>query len=272
MKPPYFWNEVVMLYFFGKDKTMNLYQKEKILPYLANQDLPIFPFNTITSTNTYAKQLLQENQQPPFLVISSEQTAGRGRGDHSFYSPQNGFYYTLVVSPSLYQDLGLVTIASAVSLQQAIQQDTSISCGIKWVNDLYFEQKKVAGILCEAYRNSKQELQAIIIGIGVNLDIHYFPEEIQEIAGSLGLASLDKNQLAAHLTNQLLHWLQQEKSVLLEEYHDHCIVLGKEVSFLWNGEEITGIAKKINDEGNLIVDSNQTQYTLHSGEISLKKW
>ena len=247
--------------------------KEDILSYLPCCGINIQTFPVIDSTNTYARKLLSEGLKPPLLLCADEQTAGRGRRGNSFYSPLSGLYYTLVIQPKdIYEAISRMTIAAAVSTRYAIEKTTCISCDIKWVNDLYLNNRKIGGILCEAPRNGHNELQGIIIGIGINIDQKVFPEELKFKAGSLNCPDLDRNKLAAELTKQLLYWAEHLGSEeLLQEYKKHSFLLGKEVSFVLNGTEHTGIASDINNEGNLIVHGDST-WILSSGEVSLKSW
>ena len=248
--------------------------KSEILKHFTAPVSDVIVYSKTDSTNTRARAFLSEGKQPPFLVISEEQTAGRGRHGNSFFSPQSGLYYTLVIQPKKEETaLAKTTIAAAVSLQEAILETTGINCDIKWVNDLYLNGKKIAGILCEAPRNKENKLQGIIVGIGVNIAQREFPEELKDKAGSLNLPDLDRNILTAILTRRLLYWCDHlNDSELINVYKKHSFLLGKEVSFIQNGETITGTAVDINEDGNLIVDSGQQQYVLSSGEVSITSW
>ena len=163
-------------------------------------------------------------------------------------------------------------IAAAVSLQAAIQEVCGKCCDIKWVNDLYYKGKKTAGILCEAPHQQEGKPPVIIIGIGVNIAQKEFPEELKEKAGSLECENLDRNLLAAALTEHLLAWLSHPRDPrLLEAYKAHSFLLGRQVSFEINGVLHTGIARDISAEGNLIVEGEET-HVLSSGEVSLAAW
>ena len=252
---------------------MNRITEENIRAHLRRQDIDITVFPVTDSTNTRARDMLKDGRKPPFLVIAEEQTAGRGRRGNSFFSPVSGLYYTLVIDP---EDKGTATekttIAAAVSVRDAILQTAGIDCDIKWVNDLYLEGKKVCGILCEAPRDRNNQLQGIIIGIGVNIARDDFPEELKDKAGSLGRPDLDRNILAAELTNLLLDYSDDPGNpAILESYKKHSFLLGKEVSFVINGETHTGTASDINESGNLVVRGERT-WILSSGEVSLTSW
>ena len=246
----------------------------KISACLESSGMNVFTFESIGSTNTKARELLEENPAFPFLITADEQTAGRGRRGNSFYSPAGGFYYTLVIKPENEQAvIEKATIAAAVSLVEAIREISGIECGIKWVNDLYFNNRKIAGILCEAPRRSDGSLSGIIIGIGVNLAEQSFPEELQNKAGSLGLPDADKNLLAARLSQRLLYWCGNiESSELIDLYRKYSVLLGKEVAFLHEGGIVSGTAVNINESGNLVVRTKGKEYILSSGEVSLLSW
>lgn len=251
-------------------KKMN---KNDILRLLKSPVSDVTVYTVTDSTNTRAREMLQEGKQAPFLVVSEEQNAGRGRHGNSFFSPDSGLYYTLVIQP---EDLDLAiqktTLAAAVSLYEAILSTTGIECGIKWVNDLYLGGRKIAGILCEAPRSKDNEVMGIIIGIGINIAAKEFPEELKDKAGSLNRPDLDRSLLAAVLTDRLMHWTAKlDSPELIDAYRSHSFLIGKDVSFVQNGTEIAGTVTDINEEGNLVVNAGKT-YVLSSGEVSLKSW
>ena len=236
--------------------------------------LPVTVFREIDSTNTYAKQALTDGRTPPFLVIAEKQTAGRGRRGHSFFSPDSGLYYTLTVRPDNEAEaLVRTTIAAAAAVHKAILECTGIQTGIKWVNDLYLNRKKVCGILCEAPRRRDGSLAGIVIGIGINCSTSEFPEELKDIAGSLNRPDLDRNILAASITKHLMTYLNDLKNPeILDIYRSASILIGRPVSFIRDGAEVHGTAADINDNGELVVTTERGTEILSSGEISLTSW
>ena len=233
----------------------------------------VIAYTVIDSTNSRAREFLADGKQPPFLLVSEQQTAGRGRRGNSFFSPESGLYYTLVIRPDNTElAIQKTTLAAAVSACEAIEKTAGIACDIKWVNDLYLDGRKVAGILCEAPRSPQNEVMGIIIGIGINVSVREFPEELRDKAGSLNRPDLDLNQLTAVLTDRLTHWTDSlSDPELIREYRRRSFLIGKNVSFILNGQEIRGQVTGINEEGNLIIESDQT-YVLSSGEVSLSSW
>ncbi len=271
------------------------------MPQIKNGLKPtIYHFDTLSSTNDYARELLKGDKPLPAVILADHQTAGRGRRGRSFFSPEGGFYYTYVFRPepttadpsapqltttsqsapqltttnqSAADPTALVTIAAAVAAAEAVRIYTGIDVRIKWVNDLLLDHRKVGGILCEAVRLPSGTLNGIIIGIGINCLPQEFPAELAEIAGTLGLKEIDRSALAAVLTERLQCWLASPfQSTLIDRYRSLCSTLGRRVSFLRNGETVIGIAEDVNELGNLLVRAGSDLFTLNSGEISLLKW
>ncbi len=256
-----------------EDNMIKKMNKNDILRLLKSPVSDVTVYTVTDSTNTRAREMMLEGKKAPFLVASEEQTGGRGRHGNSFFSPDSGLYYTLVIQPeNLDLAIQKTTLAAAVSLYEAILETTGIACGIKWVNDLYLDGRKIAGILCEAPRSKNNEIMGIIIGIGINIAAKEFPEELKDKAGSLNRPDLDRSLLTAVLTDRLMHWTAKlDSPELIEAYRSHSFLIGKDVSFVQNGTEISGTVTDINDEGNLIVEADRT-YILSSGEVSLKSW
>ncbi|MDO4586189.1 MAG: hypothetical protein Q4C95_02720 [Planctomycetia bacterium] len=167
------------------------------------QETPLqkmFHFETISSTNDWAKKYIQENQQKikqgndkdlfPLLVIADQQTAGRGRGNHSWFSPSGALLISILTTWSQLnlsrRESSMLSLRTAVAVQKTIIRflDTaeknsvsslslsssqiepfSNSVRIKMPNDIYIAEKKIAGILIESPNE-----QAVIIGIGININ------------------------------------------------------------------------------------------------------
>ena len=114
-------------------------------------DWNIQTMESTTSTNDLAKIYANHNSTTPAIFISEEQTAGRGRLGRTFVSPsKTGLYISLCLFPTIaLEDLSLITCATAVACIETLEQLTGKSLNIKWVNDLFYQDKKVGGILTE---------------------------------------------------------------------------------------------------------------------------
>ena len=237
---------------------------------LLQEQLPVYVYSSLDSTNSEAKRLLVSGTRCPFLVAAEEQTDGRGRRGHAFYSPPGaGLYMSLAMSPAAALDHALcVTAYAAVCTARAIEQLTGRLCKIKWVNDLYFEEKKVCGILTEAMTDFESgDVDAVVIGIGVNLHPFAVPEDLRDVVGCLDTPAI-KNNLAAEITRQLLRFDARDRR-FVEEYRRRSMVLGKTVQFTRNGQILCGVATEIDDTGALHVQLENERVVLRSGAIQL---
>ena len=149
-------------------------------------------YDEIDSTNDEARRFAQ-NENSDCLIIANQQTKGRGRRGRTFFSPKDsGIYMSLIVHVGKnVEKLSSITAVAAVSVAKAVdtvvynEQNTSL---IKWVNDVYIADKKVSGILTEAYSFMEdEEAGYLIIGFGINVYEPQtgFPKEIKNTAGFL---------------------------------------------------------------------------------------
>ena len=169
-------------------------------------------YDTIDSTNKVAKEMAITGATHGTLIVSRCQNIGRGRKDHSFFSPEGGIYMSIILSPekltSLNPDDITLKVGSAVC--NSIEKLCGLHPTIKPINDLFIDNKKICGILTEAGTEFDSGLiQWIVVGIGINFDsdLTTFPADIKNIVGSLfapGKASITKNQLIAKIYQQII--------------------------------------------------------------------
>jgi len=244
------------------------------------QDIPVHIFDTLDSTNTYAREL---NDAPHgTIIISHQQTGGKGRLGRSFHSPKDGIYMSIVIKPDFDPaKITLVTSAAAVAVCSAIKSVCNLDAGIKWVNDIYIENRKVCGILTEGITDYKTgQISRIIVGIGINTDVSNFPDELTSIAGAV-TGNYAKSELAATVIAKTLDYISEiEEHSFITKYKEKSIVIGKTVQ-VYKGtykrspsEELPSRDAKvlnIDENGGLIVlYSDGTQEILISGEITLR--
>ena len=260
-----------------KNRGYKLIQGDLILPDLIQEktNLTIRYKPETKSTQTDAKEGIEAGNQGNTLYLSTCQTAGRGRFQRPYYSPsQGGIYMSLHIQPNLpYEKLPSYTLLVAAAVYKAIKNLTMIEVDIKWVNDIYFKKKKIAGILTEAMTSVETGLVTdVIIGLGINFAIEAFPEDLKEKAGSLFMppAPITRNELISEIWRCFYQTAPEE---LLYLYKEHSLVLGREVSFIQDQTKKKGVAKDISDKGQLLIQlDDQTEIWLNSGEISLTSW
>ena len=245
----------------------NLISAEGIRLFLEDPQVEIKIFDAISSTNLEARQLAVSGMAGHgSFVVAMEQTAGRGRRGREFYSPKGTLEGSL-----------LITTAAATAVYKAVKEVCGVKLGIKWVNDLYKDNRKVCGILTEAVTDFESgNIEFAIVGIGLNLYVEQeqFPKELQEIAGGIyedeqSSRTADRNRLAAQIVNYLLEETRELK--LSEEYVEHNIVPGNEITITDNKSSRSARALAICPDGKLLVqETDGTQSKLAFGEISIK--
>lgn len=236
-------------------------------------------FDTIDSTNTYAKNLATQGSPEGTVIISEAQTGGRGRLGRSFSSPSGmGIYLSVILRPDcLPEELMHLTCATGVAASSAVEDATGVCPGIKWTNDLVLGKRKLGGILTElSVDPTTRKVQWAVVGIGINCcqKACDFPDEIREIACSLGIAQQDRPALAAAIINALhtmrLH-LFSDKTDILKAFRSRCVTIGKEISILRGDDVHHAKAIAVDDKGGLVVtypDGNSE--TVMSGEVSIR--
>ena len=237
----------------------------------------VYRYETVGSTNTELTELIRQGAAEGTVVLARQQTAGRGRLGRRFESPAGkGIYLSLVLRPGLpMTEAQAVTVSAAVAVCRAVKRLCGLDLGIKWVNDLYYNGKKVCGILTEAGADIESgQLEWLVVGIGLNLTSRPedWPEELRPIAGSLypgGPAPVSRAALAGAIARELLGLCPAFDC--LDEYRARCFVPGHWVTVCTGTESYAAKAVAIDDAGRLIVqrEGGRTEALCH-GEVSIR--
>lgn len=228
----------------------------------------IFCFESVTSTNDVLKQMALDGAKEGTVVVAKSQTNGRGRRSKTFISKKGGLYLSILLRPKeINFDTTLITCAAAVAVSKAIEEVSGKKTGIKWVNDVFIENKKVCGILCESTVCGEQNF--VIAGIGINVFDNGFCDEIKDIATAVFENEMPevKEKLMSLVIDNFFKYYKT--NCFLEEYKNRSIVLGKEVTVLNSGLN----AKAVDIDGNcrlLVRYQNGEQEYLSSGDISIR--
>lgn len=256
---------------------------QSISKYLKEEtkNLRIEVHKTINSTNTFLKTLGEQGEAEGKVILAEEQTNGRGRMDRKFYSPaQTGIYMSILLRPTFSaQESLFITTSAAVAVAEAIERVAGCEAKIKWVNDIFCNDKKVCGILTEAsldLENSK--LKYAVLGIGLNVlnPQDGFPEGLKEIATAVydekSYTADKRSQVAAEILNRFWSYYKTiEQKTFLEEYKKRSFLIGREIDVIFHDSTKKAVALDIDEECRLIVkleDGNIT--TLSSGEVSIR--
>ena len=200
---------------------------------------------TVTSTNSLMKEEAKCGKAAYSVLVSSSQTEGRGRMGRSFYSPDgSGIYMSVLLRPENGINPLHITTDAAVAVAVAIEKLSGEIAGIKWVNDIYIRNKKVAGILAEA---SVGEGGYVVFGIGVNVlePEGVFPDDIKMRAGSIFKENTD--------------------------CRNRSIIDGKEIDIIKNSSVERAVALSIDDDYSLIVKKEDGSIEkINSGDVSIR--
>ena len=237
-------------------------------------------FRTVDSTNNVCRQKAAEGAGSGYIAVATSQSSGRGRRGRTFYSPADtGVYVSFLLMPPEFNSAGVVkvTTISAVAVCKAIEEMTGKQPKIKWVNDIFIDDRKVCGILSEAsYELEGNKLEYAIVGIGLNLypPRNGFPDALASVAGSVldAPGQISRNKLVAKILSNFTELYFAENPLeYVEEYRKRCFVIGKDIDIISGKSVIKARAIAVNDDCSLQVRyPDGREQALSSGEISIR--
>lgn len=250
----------------------------EIKKHLNNKFFNINILQKIDSTNNYLKQEALNSANEGTVVIALEQSSGKGRMSRKFFSPKGGIYMSLLLRPKQsFFDATLVTTAAAVAVCEAIEKYTPQKPQIKWVNDVFINNKKVCGILTETAINTEKTcFEYIIVGIGINLypPKNGFHKDIKDIAGAIVETEQSglKEKIIAEILNSFYNYynsLADKKHYI--PYKNRLFILGKKVEIINSSETQNATVLDLDENFHLkVLLENGNEKELFSGEISIK--
>lgn len=263
---------------------LDILSKEEISNALIDElkGTEIHLLNTVDSTNDYAKMLAKQDAPEYTLVVADTQTHGKGRMGRVFSSPSGtGIYMSFILRPKTSLETAqLITSCVAVAISKAIDTLCNCSSKIKWVNDIFLNDKKISGTLTEGAINFENgSFEYAIVGIGINVRSvkNIFDGELSSIATSIenetGL-KISRSRLIAEVFNNVYLQLQSidEKS-FIKEYKKRSLIVGKDVIVSENGQEVFAKAIGIDKTAGLIVQfEDGSTKVLNSGEARIRKY
>jgi len=245
--------------------------------------------DSVDSTNLYLKNLIDANEG--YTVIADKQIGGMGRKGRKFISEKGGIYFSILLKPKIeVSDIKFLTFCAALSVAESIKSICGIDVGIKWVNDIFYDSKKLCGISTDATLClESMTLKSAIIGIGINLhplSDNDFSDttQIQNIATDIFSITRQtgfRNKLIAKILSSLEFFIDKlvagKKLEILSLYKDNICVMGSVVKVIpVNNAEYLARVIGLNDNGELKVNkltddkslSNEIQF-LSTEEVSI---
>ncbi|MEE3442754.1 MAG: biotin--[acetyl-CoA-carboxylase] ligase [Candidatus Enteromonas sp.] len=234
----------------------------------------IIPFQSIDSTNSYLKENFKSLAEGD-VCFSLHQTGGKGRRGRVWQDEGKDLLFSILFLEGLNEKLALaLPLLSGAAVAQTLV-GLGFDPKIKWPNDVLLNDKKCCGILVEGV--SETSIDAIISGIGINLNEDSFPEDIAYKATSLhiqsGLTYDPKEVLSLFLKefDELYEDYKRGGKRYLTLIRERFYLLGKEVYLNYHNENLSGSVEGIDDEGSLLLNDGKRVHHLISGEVSLEK-
>ena len=235
----------------------------------------------IDSTNLALKKKAREGAPEGTALIAREQSAGRGRCGRKFFSPRDaGIYFSILLRPREHfaSTVTDITPMAGVAAAGAIEKITGKKVGIKWVNDLIYQGKKICGILAEAETDGNGCIDYVVLGIGLNVFMPEggWPDDIKERAGSLyERTEVDegiKLDIARETIKRFMELYNKNDRSFINEYKERCITNGRRILVIIGRTKRNALALGIDDECRLLVryEDDCTCEALSGGEISIR--
>jgi BirA family biotin operon repressor/biotin-[acetyl-CoA-carboxylase] ligase len=246
-------------------------------PRLGRLASTLLYYPTIGSTNDIALACSASAERPDGLVVvADEQTAGRGRRGHHWFSPAgSGLYVSVVLAPATARvdpsrATMLLTLAAGVALAEGIDAATGLSVSLKWPNDLFVSRRKLAGILAEGTEG------VVVVGYGINVASAAFPPELGDRATSLESElgrAVDRHHVLvetlAALSRRYEDLLDGRFDAILDAWRRHApAASGARVAWTTRDGPQSGMTAGIDDHGALLVQVGDRVERIVSGEVT----
>lgn len=240
----------------------------------------ILYLDEVDSTNTAAKKAAENGAVHGTLVVSERQTGGKGRRGRAWDSPRGtGIFMTLILRPNMAPvHASMLTLVAALAVADGIRECTGAESLIKWPNDIVMSGKKICGILTEMSADPDC-INYVAVGIGINVNMEEFPEEIRGVAASI-FTETGKKTKRSLLISAVMAAFERYYEVfmkttdmrgLLEDYNGKLANCGRTVRVLDPAGEYSGTAIGIDREGELLVEMEDTTVRrVLSGEVSVR--
>jgi len=232
--------------------------------------------HSVDSTNTYAKELIGENKPPEgTLVTALEQTAGRGQSGSQWHTePGMNLTASFILYPTFLSADKQFFLNMAVSLavRELCEEVTGHEIRIKWPNDIYHRDKKLAGILIENTISGSQ-IASSVVGIGLNVNQTNFdpelpnPTSVKLITGHEAPIGEIIPKLNSYIEKYYLQLRQLHFNFLDKGYMVHLYRYHQTASYSRNGQVFRGEIIGVTKEGKLIIESNGKELRFGMKEV-----
>jgi BirA family biotin operon repressor/biotin-[acetyl-CoA-carboxylase] ligase len=238
----------------------------------------IYSFETIDSTNTFARTLGEDESPHGTLIVAEEQTAGRGRQGRRWQSQRGKNLLLSIVfrTPFIHERARMLPFAAALAAADGAEHFTHCPVECKWPNDLMIEKRKFAGMLIEAVTQN-DSVTCVIMGVGINVNQTEFPDDIRNRATSLRVHEendIDRVLLLCGFMEELEHRLKQLRQfspqLLLDEWKRRATMFGSTITLTEQAGQSSARAVDVAPNGALVIeDENGVRREVFAGDVSL---
>jgi len=263
---------------------------EKLLPWEITKKIKskfigrrIYYFDEIDSTQNYALQISNNTNENGAIIIAEKQTHGKGRLNRKWYSPEGGIWLSVIIHPELQiSDATIIPLAASLALCESIKKVHKIKTNVKWPNDITIDDKKVAGMLIDTSIQGNK-VENLVLGIGINfaVNIQQIEKRLKKSTNFYGVTSLfpEKNspskiellvQFLLELEKVINSLIKGKNAQIIRDWSKHTNMFGKAISVNTGNGKISGIAKKIDSDGALIIKTGTKNRRIFVGDVTLR--
>jgi BirA family biotin operon repressor/biotin-[acetyl-CoA-carboxylase] ligase len=256
-----------------------MYSKEELAQGLETAIVgrKFFVFDSIDSTNACARILGDAGTSEGAVIVADYQTSGRGRLGRSWIAePGENLLLSVLLRPRIsIANTGLLTLFASVGIARAIEKQIGEPVECKWPNDLLLHGKKFCGILLENLFQ-QSEVSYAVIGAGINVNQRVFPDEIASKSTSLANETgrtFDRRKVLQAILSELDALYppvqQGDCDAIVPDWIKRCTMLGKPVTVQQHGHILSGIARRLNHDAGLVIETSTGLQTVYAGDVSV---
>lgn len=238
-------------------------------------------FDEIDSTQEAARELAASGADQGTLVIAETQTAGRGRMGRSWHSPSGvNLYTTIILRPPIpLADVPRMSLVAGIAAAEALEREAPGLVSLKWPNDVWLRGRKAGGIIAEAVTDARQNLDCVLLGIGLNINLaaEDIPPELRDKATSMRIATghpCDRIAIADSLFNLLdsryMETVTRGFEAVRPAWERFSALTGRRIAIVDGGRRQSGVVKGIDATGALLLDVGDRVERVVAGEVSVE--
>ena len=243
----------------------------------------VYYFDEIDSTQNYALQISNNKNENGTIIVAEKQTHGKGRLNRKWYSPEGGIWLSVIIHPEFQiSDATIIPLAASLALCESIKKVHKIKTDVKWPNDITIDGKKVAGMLIDTSIQGNK-VENLVLGIGINfaVNIQQIEKRLKNSPNFYGVTSLfpEKNrpskiellvQFLLELEKVINSLIKGKNTQIIRDWSKHTNMFGKTISVNTGNGKISGIAKKIDSDGALIIKTGARNRRIFVGDVTLR--